>query len=59
MLEQVVNKMVTMSDQELIDWLVSLLNYGELPEEAYVIYLECLKRGGEVSNKAEYLYEHV
>lgn len=59
MLEQVVNKMVTMSDQQLIDWLVGLLNYGELPEQAYVIYLECLKRGGETANKAKYIYKHV
>lgn len=59
MLEKVVNKMVTMSDQELINWLIGLCNYGELPEEQYIIYLECLKRGGEVSTKAKYIYEHV
>ena len=59
MLEEVVNKMVTISDQELIDWLIALLNYEELPEQAYVIYLECLKRGGDVSSKAKYIYKHV
>ena len=59
MLEQVVSKMVTLSDQELINWLVNLLNYEELPEQAYVIYLEALHRGGETANKATYIYEHV
>ena len=59
MLEQVVSKMVTLSDQELINWLVDLLNYGELPEQAYVIYLEALHRGGETANKATYIYKHV
>lgn len=59
MLEEVVNKMVEASDKELINWLISLCNYGELREEMYVVYLGCLKRGGETSNKAQYIYKHV
>lgn len=59
MLEEIVNKMVTISNQELIDWLIALCNYGELPEQQYVIYLECIKRGGETAIKAKYIYEHV
>lgn len=59
MLEEVVNKMVTMSDPELINWLIALCHYGELPEEQYIIYLECLKRGGVTASKAKYIYDRV
>ena len=59
MLEEVVDKMVNLSNQELLNWLVDLMNYEELPEQAYVIYLEALHRGGETANKATYISKHV
>lgn len=59
MLEEVVDKMVTLSNQELLNWLVNLMNYGELPEQEYIIYLECLKRGGVTASKAKYIYDRV
>ena len=39
MLEEVVDKMFNLSNQELLDWLVNLINYEELPEQEYIIYL--------------------
>ena len=39
MLEEVVDKMVNLSNQELLNWLVNLVNYEELPEQKYIIYL--------------------
>lgn len=59
MLEEVVDKMVNLSNQELLDWLVTLINYGELPEQEYIIYLECLKRGGVTASNAKRIYETI
>lgn len=33
MLEEVVDKMVNLSNQELLNWLINLMNYEELPEQ--------------------------
>ena len=59
MLEEVVDKMVNLSNQELLYWLVNHMNYGELPEQGYIIYLECLKRGGVTASKAKCIYDRV
>lgn len=59
MLEEVVDKMVNLSNQELLNWLVDLMNYEELPEQGYIIYLECLKRGGVTASKAKCIYDRV
>lgn len=55
--EELIQQMVKLNDQELLKWLLTLVEYGELPEQTYVVYLESLHRGGETAQKAIEIYK--
>jgi hypothetical protein len=57
--EELIQEMVKLNDQELLQWLLSLVEYGELPEQTYVVYLESLHRGGETAKKAQQIYKNM
>lgn len=57
--EELIQQMVKLSDKELLNWLLTLVEYGELPEQTYVIYLESLHRGGETAQKAKEIYRNI
>lgn len=57
--EELIQQMVKLSDKELLKWLLTLVEYGELPEQTYVVYLESLHRGGETAQKAEEIYRNM
>lgn len=56
--EELIQEMVKLNDQELLKWLLTLVEYGELPEQTYVVYLESLHRGGETAQKAKEIYSN-
>ena len=56
--EELIQQMVKLSDKELLKWLLTLVEYGELPEQTYVVYLESLHRGGETAKKAVEIYKN-
>ena len=57
--EALIQKMVSLSDKELLNWLLTLVEYGELPEQTYVVYLEALHRGGETAERAQQIYKNM
>lgn len=57
--EELIQQMVKLNDQELLKWLLTLVEYGELPEQTYVVYLESLHRGGETAKKAQQIYKNM
>lgn len=57
--KEIINKIQSVSNSELIDWLIDLLHYEGLPEEAWAVYLEALSRGGETAEKAVWCWNHI
>lgn len=57
--EELIQQMVKLNDQELLKWLLTLVEYDELPEQTYVVYLESLHRGGETAKKAQQIYKNM
>lgn len=57
--EELIQQMVKLNDQELLKWLLTLVEYDELPEQTYVVYLESLHRGGETAKKAIEIYRNM
>lgn len=55
--EELIQRMVKLSNEDLLKWLLTLVEYGELPEQTYVVYLESLHRGGETAKKAQQIYK--
>lgn len=54
--EELIQRMVKLSNEDLLKWLLTLVEYGELPEQTYVVYLESLHRGGDTAKKAIEIY---
>lgn len=57
--EELIQRMVKLSNEDLLKWLLTLVEYGELPEQTYVVYLESLHRGGETAQKAKEIYRNM